>query len=102
MPTFHPRILLADPDHKLAWLGHLFIPGLYDGKHRFAIEDLGDGRSRLVQSERFSGLLVGPINRRFGEETEAGFHATNAALKGRAESLFAEKRNHDTATAIAA
>ena len=102
MPTFRTRVLRAVPDREFVWLGHLFVPGLYDGEHRFVIENLGDGRSRLVQSERFSGLLVDPINRRFGEETEAGFHAANAALKARAESLFTERGKHNTATATAA
>jgi hypothetical protein len=92
MPTFKPRVLRADPEtRELVWLGHLYVPGLFDGEHRFTVEDLGDGRSRLRQEESFSGLLVGPINRRFGADTESNFHAVNGALKARVESLVTEQ-----------
>lgn len=92
MPTFRPVVLRADPGRELRWRGHLFVRGLYDGVHRFAIEDLGDGRARLTQSETFSGLLVGPINRRFGDRTEASFRAVNEALAARAATLAADAR----------
>lgn len=96
MPTFRPEVLRAGPladgvGYELAWLGHLYVRGLFDGEHSFRIEDLGDSRSRLVQSESFSGLLVGPIARLFGDDTEANFRAVNAALKTRAESLAASR-----------
>jgi hypothetical protein len=29
------------PGRELAWLGGLFVPGLFDGRHRFALEDIG-------------------------------------------------------------
>ncbi|MEF8791361.1 MAG: SRPBCC domain-containing protein [Haloarculaceae archaeon] len=85
-PTFRPRVLAAD-GRELRWLGHLYVRGLFDGEHSFVVEDLGEGRSKLTQSETFSGLLVGPIVRFVGEETEANFRGGNEALKARAESL---------------
>lgn len=96
MPTFRPEVLHAGPladgsGYELAWLGHLYVRGLFDGEHTFRVEDLGDGRSRLVQSESFSGLLVGPITLLFGDDTESNFRAVDEALKSRAESL-AESR----------
>jgi hypothetical protein len=88
LPTFRPRVLRADPEtRELTWLGHLYVRGLFDGEHRFIVEDLGDGRSRLHQGESFSGLLVGPINRRFGDDTASNFRAVNEALKTRVESM---------------
>ena len=87
MPTFRPRVLRADPESELVWRGHLWIRGLFDGEHRFTLEDRGEGTTRLVQSERFGGLLARPILRLVGAETERGFHTVNAALKARAESL---------------
>ncbi|KAB1185074.1 MULTISPECIES: SRPBCC domain-containing protein [Haloferax] len=86
MPTFKPTVLRAD-DGELRWRGHLFVRGLFDGEHRFVVEDLGDGRSRLTQAETFTGILVWPINRLFGDDTERNFHAVNQALKTRAESM---------------
>jgi hypothetical protein len=97
LPTFRPRVVRADPGRELTWLGHLYVRGLYDGEHSFVIEPLDGGGSRLVQSERFSGLLVGPINRRYGAETERSFRTVNEALKTRAEALAAEDALEDAA-----
>lgn len=87
MPTFRPRVRSVIPNWELRWLGHLYVRGLFDGEHRFRIESLDDDRSRLIQDETFSGLLVKPINRRYGERTEATFHGVNDAIKARAESI---------------
>jgi len=92
MPTFKPTLLQADPPRELRWLGHLYVRGLFDGEHAFTIEDLGAGRARLVQFETFSGVLARPLLRLFGEDTEQGFEAVNAALKARAEAMEAEPR----------
>ncbi|MFB6178519.1 MAG: SRPBCC family protein [Halorientalis sp.] len=90
MPTFTPRVLRAEPDYELRWLGRLYVRGLFDGEHCFTIESLGTERSRLTQAEQFSGLLAGPILRRYGERTAANFEATNRALKQRSEQLARE------------
>lgn len=88
-PTFRPRVLVAD-GRELRWLGHLLVPGLFDGEHWFVVEELEGGRSTLVQSESFSGLLVGTLMRFVREPTEANFHGVNETLKARAESLADE------------
>jgi hypothetical protein len=82
--TFKPKVLAAEPGRELRWLGHLLVPGLFDGEHRFEIEPLDGGRSRLTQSERFSGLLVRPFGGNL-EKTRRGFEAMNQALKERVE-----------------
>jgi hypothetical protein len=87
--TFRPLIQVLQPQRELQWRGHLLLPGLFDGAHRFALEPQDDGlRTRLHHSEAFSGLLVPLLmtagNRR---KTEAGFTAMNEALKRRAEEL---------------
>jgi hypothetical protein len=87
-PTFRPRVLVAD-GRELRWRGRLYVPGLFDGEHSFLVEDLGAGRSRLTQSEAFSGALVGPVMRRIGADTERNFRAVNRALKARAEAAVA-------------
>ena len=81
---FRPTVLAARPGRELRWLGRLVLPGLFDGEHSFEIEQAGDGRSRLTQAERFSGLLVRPFGGAL-EKTERGFEAMNVALKARAE-----------------
>jgi hypothetical protein len=56
--SFRPTVLVADPDREFRWLGHLWLPGLFDGEHSFSIEPLGEGRVRFVQRERFGGLIL--------------------------------------------
>jgi hypothetical protein len=83
--TFRPTVLAAEPGRELRWLGHLVVPGLFDGEHRFAIEPLGQDRVRFVQEERFGGLLVGLFAGSLDRHTRPGFEAMNRALKARAE-----------------
>lgn len=82
--TFKPTVLRVEPPRELAWLGRVVVPGVFDGEHRFTIEQLDGGRSRLVQSERFRGVLV-PLFGRTLTATEHGFDAMNEALKQRSE-----------------
>ena len=80
-----PIVLAATPSQELRWLGHLGVPGLFDGDHRFRIEASGTDRVRFVQEERFTGLLA-PLVMRFIERgTRQGFETMNQALKARAE-----------------
>jgi hypothetical protein len=84
--TFMPRVRAVDPNRELRWLGRLLVPGIFDGEHRLRIEPLGSGRTRFIQSERFSGVLV-PLVKGSLEKTAAGFEQMNAALKARVEGL---------------
>jgi hypothetical protein len=88
--TFHPKILKAQPNCELRWLGRLLIPGLFDGDHFFNIEHLGRNRVRFVQREIFSGLLVSFLKRGLDMNIRLGFEQMNQALRLRAEqaSLF--------------
>jgi hypothetical protein len=86
--SFRPTILVADPNREFRWLGHLWLPGLFDGEHSFLIESLGAGRVRFVQRERFGGLLVPLLWKMLDGDTRRGFEEMNRALKLRAESAF--------------
>jgi hypothetical protein len=99
--AFRPTVTRVDRPHELRWLGHLFVPGLYDGEHRFRVEDLGDGRSRLHHGESFSGLLVAPINRLLGSRVRRGFEAMNEALRERAETLDRDSATEEAESAVA-
>ena len=83
--TFRPTVLKTEPNRELRWLGHLLIPGLFDGEHIFAIEPLGDDRVRFVQRETFNGFLAPLFLRFIGAGTQRGFEDMNQALKARAE-----------------
>ena len=57
--TFKPTVRAVEPNRELRWLGRLLVPGIFDGEHSLLIEPREGGRSHFVQSERFSGFLVG-------------------------------------------
>ncbi len=79
----HPTVLIADPGHELRWLGRLLLPGIFDGEHRFGIDEIEPGRVRFVQDERFRGVLV-PFLRKLIEVDTAGmFQKVNVALAER-------------------
>lgn len=83
--TFSPTVLKVVTDRELRWIGHLFVPGLFDGEHIFTIEPLGTGRVRFTQREIFTGLLVPLLARMLDTDTRRGFEEMNNALKARAE-----------------
>lgn len=81
--TFRPRIIELAPGRELAWLGRVGLPGVLDGRHRFVVEPLGEGRSRLVHSEVLSGALVPLFRRMLTVDTPAAFSRMNVELAAR-------------------
>jgi len=81
----HPVILKVSPNRELRWVGRLFVRGLFDGEHVFAIKPLGDTRCLFVQHEYFSGLLLPLLETMLKKDTARGFAEMNEALKLRAE-----------------
>jgi hypothetical protein len=86
--TFKPTVRAVQANRELRWLGRLVLPGVFDGEHTLQIEPMDGDRSRFVQSERFSGLLVGLVKGTLAK-TEAGFEQMNVALKARVEAASA-------------
>jgi hypothetical protein len=82
--TFRPTVTRLEPREAFGWLGHLGVPGVFDGAHRFELEPLDAGRTRFVQSELFDGILAGLLKRSIRDRTLAGFEAMNRALAERA------------------
>jgi hypothetical protein len=82
---FTPRVVEVEPGRKFAWLGKLFIRGLFDGRHEFAIHETENGVVEFVHSERFTGILVPVIWGYIEKGTRKGFEEMNEALKTRAE-----------------
>jgi hypothetical protein len=86
--TFRPTVLSAEPGRELKWLGHLLVPGIFDGEHRWLIEDAGSGKVRFTQSERFGGILVPFLWKKLRDGgTAKGFRAMNEALARRVSEL---------------
>lgn len=82
--TFRPSVTELRPERRVAWLGHLGVRGVFDGEHIHDVEEISPGRTRYVQRERFSGVLV-PFVGWALRRTEEGFRRMNAELKKRAE-----------------
>ena len=86
--TFRPTVLTAEPGRELKWLGHLLVPGIFDGEHHWLIEETGPGRVRFTQSERFGGILVPFLWKKLRDGgTAKGFRAMNEALARRVADL---------------
>jgi hypothetical protein len=86
--TFRPTVLAAEPGRELKWLGHLLVPGIFDGEHRWLIEEAGPGNVRFTQSERFGGILVPLLWKKLRDGgTAKGFRAMNEALARRVAEL---------------
>jgi hypothetical protein len=81
---FKPTVISVRPERELRWLGHLFVPGIFDGEHYFLLEPIGEQRTRLTQGEKFSGVLLGLLSGTLSA-TKAGFQAMNMAVKLQAE-----------------
>ncbi|HTK37848.1 MAG TPA: SRPBCC domain-containing protein [Pyrinomonadaceae bacterium] len=79
--TMTPKVVENKTNLEFAWLGHLFVSGLFDGRHSFRIEPAGENKVRFVQSERFTGILVPLLWLFIGKNTRRGFDEMNAALK---------------------
>ncbi len=79
-----PRLLRCQENEELRWRGHLLFPGLFDGEHFFRLLEVSPNRTRFVQGENFTGVLV-----RFTGNTitraARGFVYMNEALKKRVE-----------------
>ena len=88
--TFKPTVTAVEHNRYFEWLGHLGIRGLFDGRHQFKLEEVGEGAT-FTQSEEFTGILASLLMRLIGSKTEAGFEAMNEALKTRVEQVVGER-----------
>ena len=96
--TFRPTVLQVDEATGLRWIGHLLVTGLFDGEHSFELHELPGRRTRFVQRELFSGVLVS-LSRSALDKTELGFAAMNEALKTRVEERNVAQTEAEVATA---
>ncbi|WP_410790185.1 SRPBCC family protein [Kribbella sp. C-35] len=81
---FTPKLLAVTPNQELRWIGKVPPGALFDGEHSFRLTALPDGRTRLVQEEKFSGAAV-PFTRSMLNKTiKPQFEAMNQALATRA------------------
>ena len=84
--NYRLAVLEAKPSRELRWLGHLGFKGLMDGDHRFLIEGGREGRTKVIQTETFTGGLVPFFAPWLRDNVLRGFEQMNLALKGQVES----------------
>jgi hypothetical protein len=87
--TFKPTVTVVEPGVTFEWLGRMGLPGIFDGRHRFALAASTRGGTRVTQSEQFDGVLVRFMRTSLDTKTVAGFDAMNAALKAHVEATVA-------------
>jgi len=82
--TFKPEILVLESNKELKWLGKAGLKGVFDGAHSFQLEQQNDGSTKFIHGEKFSGILVGLMDKTL-DKTELGFRQMNEALKKECE-----------------
>jgi hypothetical protein len=80
-----PRIVGYEPGRAFEWLGQFGPRGVFDGRHRFELRPIDEGRCELVQSEVLSGMLVPFFKKMLTGPTPDAFSALNEAFKARVE-----------------
>jgi hypothetical protein len=79
---YGPTVTKVDQDGELRWHGKSI---LLNGEHIFTIEQIEQGRVRLVHREVFDGLLTSVFGKSLDTDVKKGFEEMNRALKERAE-----------------
>jgi hypothetical protein len=78
--TFRPTVVEHDGGRRFAWLGKVGVRGVFDGLHRFEVQNGGTG-STFIHSEEFRGFLP-PLLGGLLRDTHDSIVAMNEALAG--------------------
>ncbi|MGB3636155.1 MAG: SRPBCC domain-containing protein [Rivularia sp. (in: cyanobacteria)] len=86
--SFEPTVITYEENCRFAWLATTMLKGIFDGEHRFELTLLESNRTKLRNTEYYSGLLS-PLFQRMPmmQDADKGFERMNEALKVRVESL---------------
>ena len=76
---FKPWVTAVEQHRYIEWLGHVALPGIFDGRHSFTLTPMTRCRTLVQQSETFTGVLT-PFTGSMLARTRAGFDAMNDAL----------------------
>lgn len=89
---FSAEVTHLDAPTHFAWLGRTGLPRVFDGHHHFELERLPDGKTKLVNRERYSGVMA-PVMQRLPmmAGAQAGFSTMNAELAREVERRARER-----------
>jgi hypothetical protein len=82
---FKPTTKVFKAQEEFTWLGRLFIPRIFDGRHSFLFKETEEGRTEVIQKEHFYGILVPLMRKKLDTEIADGFKMMNEKLKELAE-----------------
>jgi hypothetical protein len=82
---FKPIVQTKHYNKHFAWLGKLWVKGLFDGVHHYEINEIDEQTCEFIHREEFSGILVPLLKKKLKTETYQGFINMNNALKQHAE-----------------
>lgn len=77
------RFDVVDRERELRWHGG--IPGVVHGSHYLKLEDAGNGRTRLIHGEDFSGLVINATWGAIGKQLPGAYKAFNRDLARRVD-----------------
>ncbi len=83
---FSPKVLVAEKNVELRWIGKVVSKKIFAGEHSFIIKKISEDKVLFVHEEKFSGLLL-PSQKKNLSGIEKGFEEMNVALKRRAEAM---------------
>lgn len=83
--TYHPRIVVLEPQHEITWLGVQGARFLMAGKHYYRLEKISETKTQLFHGERFTGLFAYFIPQDLLQKMKAAFIKHNQLLKQRIE-----------------
>ncbi|OBU87412.1 SRPBCC domain-containing protein [Chromobacterium subtsugae] len=85
--TLRPVVIELSAPQALAWRSAALMPGLLDREHRWRLEALAGGATRLHHDGALSGVLLPLCGAGIQESARRGFLLMNEALKQRCETL---------------
>jgi hypothetical protein len=56
--TFKPVVLKVNPNEEFRWKSKMWAGFLFTGEHYFILEPIGQETTKLIQGEKFTGILV--------------------------------------------
>lgn len=78
-------VLLQNTDNVFQWCGTLGHKFVFQGSHKFEFESIEGNKTKVIQSEEFSGVLKTPLLWYVKDDTVKGFDSFNEALKKESE-----------------
>jgi hypothetical protein len=81
-----PQVLVNEPLKEFRWLGKFAgVNFLFTGEHYFKLEPVDENRTRFIQGEKFTGILIPLVWKSLDSDTRSGFNEFNNALKKKVE-----------------